>query len=48
MFPVNVDHHVMHNCRVMHDFCPTNVRTSHAKSMNHNARIQEAIADLES
>jgi hypothetical protein len=29
---VNVDHHVVH------DFYPTNIRTSHVSSMDHDAR----------
>jgi Tc5 transposase DNA-binding domain len=32
----------------MHTFHPAHARTSHANSMDHNARIQAAITDLES
>ena len=32
----------------MHDFHTAHPRTSHANSMDHNARIEAAIADLES
>jgi flagellar biosynthesis GTPase FlhF len=38
----NVDHHVMHTFHSAHTL------TSHVNSMDHDARIQEAIADLES